>query len=473
MWLLGSGLQRRARTLLAGLLVFAIRFLSAQDSADKPARAVVSSVQVVRDHGAIAVEILTTRPVAPTIQTVDDPPRLVIDLPANNGVKQKRTPISGEAVTAVRVDQHQSAPPVTRVVVDLLTRVAYSWDTAGNRLLVRLRAPDATATRTAPPKAVPTLGAASKPPAVVPVGAGTSTVTMAGGKVATGSSITAGADTAILHIARGGEVHVCPGSTVSITTSANGQDLMLGMGTGALETHYALGASADSILTPDFRILMAGPGEFDFALSSDSRGDTCVRALMGNTASVIVSELMGDRTYQVKPTEAVVFHDGRIEKIGHDVPLECGCPPPGPGVLRAENPGTVPPTANLPQHAQVGDTRESAMARAETPLPMNGPETAPLPPSRPDEVHIKVEAPFVFRADARPAPEIAAGSRAIAMYPRDLRLNTPVLPPAPQADGNPVEARPAAAAAQAGTAPAEQRRGFFGSIRGFFASIFH
>ena len=134
MWLLGSGLQRRARTLLAGLLVFAVEFLSAQDSAVKPlSPAVVSSVQVVRDHGALAVEILTTRPVAPTIQTVDDPPRLVIDLPANNGVKQKRTPISGEAVTAVRVDQHQSAPPVTRVVVDLLTQVTFSWDAAGNR----------------------------------------------------------------------------------------------------------------------------------------------------------------------------------------------------------------------------------------------------------------------------------------------------------------------------------------------------
>ena len=414
---------------------------------------IVQSVQMVQDGGGLAVEILATLPLQPNVQTLDHPPRVVVDLiGASNGVKRKRTPVQGEVISAIRVDQYQASPPVTRVVIDLVAKQAYSWDAAGNRLMVRLKP--------AEPKVpeVPTLGMGGKPP-VVPVTPGGGNVVLAGGRVSTGSSITAGADTAILHIARGGEVWVCPGSTVSVTTSPNGQDLMLGVSTGAFETHYALGASADSILTPDFRILMPGPGQFDFALSADAHGDTCVRALMGNTASVVVSELMGDRTYQVKPTEQVVFRGGRIEKISNDVPLECGCPPPKPGVMRA----SAPVETQLPAHAQLADRGALVPSKSEA-------ETRP-PASNADDVQVRVEAPLVFRADSTGSGAPVAAALKISMYPRDLRMATPALPPgATQAKAEP----PAPSVPPVPPEKLEkEHRGFFGGIKGFFAAIFH
>jgi len=427
---------------------------------------------VVPDKDGLSVEILSSRPLTPTLKKLESPSRLVIDLPNSNlTVRRKRIDFRSEEVGGVRADQFQNAPPVARIVVDLLKPVRYTWDAAGNRLTVRLRSVDDV---TAKPPTVPAFTTGVQPVAV-PVAPGSSgAVVLAGSRVAAGSSVTAGADTAILRLARGGEVRVCPGTTVSVTSSQSGRDLMLGMSTGALEAHYMLDASADSVLTPDFRILLAGPGEFHYAVSADSRGNTCVRTLAGNTASAIVSELMGDGTYQVKPAEQVVFHSGRLSQADANVPAACGCPAPAVPIMRTSIPaGPVISENNLPASirlAQPGDEvrpvpppvsmaglRSSGPPPAQVTLSVAPPETAPLPAPQPNEVHVQVDAPFIFRASDAP-PEYPTVAVEPEAFPLASRRGPPLEAVALQP---PLQVK-----------PKPQHRGFFGKIKGFFAAIF-
>ena len=433
---------------------------------------VVKGVHIVHEGGVPALEIISSGSLIPEIQMLDSPPRLVIDLPNSRlGLTQKRIAIQKENILAIRVDQYQKDPPVTRIVLDLLAPYGYSWDGAGTRLMVHLKpAEDVNAGKKSSPfqpVSVPGMSL-SATPAVVPVTSGSGSVVLAGGRIGAGSSVSAGSDTAILHLSRGGEVRVCPGTTVSVTPSQNKRDLMLGMSTGALEAHYSLDATADSVLTPDFRILFAGPGEFHYAISADSHGNTCVRSLMGNTSSAIVSELMGDRIYQVKPTEQIVFRLGQIDKVDANVPLECGCPPPPPVIRTDNNSAPVVPDSELPSKVRIGGTAEKASASSGTDSSgatpsegrlSNGPETAPLPPSQPNDVHIQVDAPFVFTAKNRgagalPAPVQAAKELPVDDSPaRQIHLDTVIQSPPPE------QAKP-------------EHRSLLRRIGGFFAAIF-
>jgi hypothetical protein len=465
---------------------------------------VVTSVRIVHEHGAPAIEILTSGgPVIPEIQALDVPPRLMIDLPNSRlGLAQKRIATQEENILAIHVDQdhvdqdhfdprndqrsdqHQK-PPVTRIILDLRAPYGYSWEGAGRRLVVHLTAPGAAQAGNAAGNAGkkssqmetpmvpglslhPTPGAA---PTVVPVTGGSGAMVLAGSRIASGSAVTAGSDTAVLRVAGAGEVWVCPGTTVSVTPSRTKRDLMFGLSTGGIEAHYSLKASADTVLTPDFRILFAGPGEFHFAISADAHGNTCVRALKGNTSSAIVSEMMGNRIYQVRPAEQAEFHSGQIDKVDAEVPLECGCPQPSPAMQAAAAFAPNVPDSELPETARIGGGASPAPAVAGS-VPAsattsaagtrlsNGPETAPLPASQPNEIHVQVDAPLVFTAKNRTASALPASVQAAKDLPvaestaRQVHLDALIQAPLPQKPTKP------------------EHRGFFRRVGGFFAGIF-
>lgn len=436
--------------LLAAYFVSAPASLQGEPNAQKPIT--IRSVRAVAENGGAAVEILSSGPLVPAISKLDSPSRLVIDLPARISGDRKTVDFRSDQVNGIRMNQFQEAPPVARIVVDLAKPITYTWDAAGNRLMVRMHpaqeAPSAVS--------VPALPGNSQSNSVAVRSGSVGGVVLAGNRVPAGSSVTAGLDTAVLHLARGGEVDVCPGTTVSVTSSQNGRALMLGLSTGALEAHYTLDATADSIVTPDFRILLSGPGEFHYAITADQRGNTCIQALPGNTASVTVSELMGDGTYRVQPTQEVAFHGGHLSAIDSAAPASCGCPPPLPPLMRASTKAMADGTPHVEQ--ATGSTKIADLKNEPSlPVPavMRGPETAALPPSGPNDVHIQVEAPFVYSAkNPRMAPAAPMGE--VMLLPlRDL---------------------PRSAYLQAQGAPPPQikasRHGFFGRIKGFFAAIF-
>src|ERR1035441_1676596 len=141
------------RALALGTLSIAVPCLHSQTSSKPSAKAPqsspankvaakvasIKSFRIVQEQDGPAVEILSTQPLVPKIQQINDPPRLVIDLPnARLDTPYKRISVQADQIDILRADQFQQNPPIARVVVDLLVPRAYNWDAAGNRLVVHL-----------------------------------------------------------------------------------------------------------------------------------------------------------------------------------------------------------------------------------------------------------------------------------------------------------------------------------------------
>jgi hypothetical protein len=364
--------------------------------------AVVQHIAVVPSSKGLSVQITASRAVKPRLSRLDNPIRIVIDLPEAvlpGGLR--RIPVENQAISEVRASQWKQSPPIARIVVQLRQAREYSLLTTGNKVALWLLPGTAPASaqsrqpaRVAAGAAPATAGVA---PAAVPAYQPVTTYQpLANFEILRGAqTVSAMGNPTVLRLPRGGEIHVCPGTSLSVTPSKSGRDLMLGLSTGTIETHYPLGSASDVILTPDFRILLPGPGEFDMAVSADSQGNTCVRTLSGNTAAAVVSEIMGSDTYQVNPNDQVFFHGGRLQNASSAANLSCGCPLRTVPVMRTE----AQPAASAPSAMLAPVPAPSAQSRARA-------DNDPAPPPA-AESPVQVEAPFIFRASQPRAPDAA------------------------------------------------------------------
>ena len=270
---------------------------------------------------------------------------------------------------------------------------------------------------------------------VILVGSGTS--------VLSGSSIAAGTQNATLKLERGGSLLVCSGTSLSVNASQNGRELLFSLNSGNLELNFPLGAAADTLLTPDLRLLLPGPGTVHIAVKVSPQGDTCVQSLPWNVAAIVVSETMGDATYQVKPNESVLFKGGHLSEATA-TRQNCGCP------------------LSQPVPTQVAKAAPPAPPPAESKA---APAAQPPPPADPD-VHLAMSVPLVFRANDPAGPSFADMVATLKWeHNQDLQLEPGLAPPAkPQkahAEPPPV------------TAQKEQKHGLFSRVGTFFATLFH
>jgi hypothetical protein len=262
-------------------------------------------------------------------------------------------------------------------------------------------------------------------------------------------SITAGDKTANVTLARGGEVRLCASTTIHLTrdrsvvatTGADSTALMLSLDRGALEASYKTGSYSDVLLTPDLRVLVSGPGDADFKMRVNQKGDTCIDNHGDNAPYITVTSQFEGGVYRVKPNQRVLFEHGSLEQVVDNEPEPCGCPPVAPVAIASSNGKPVGGPSSTPA--------DTAFPLAES----EGLKPPPPPPSEPvvpaGTPHAQVEVPLVYNGSA-PNQSTAAP------------VATP--PPAGATTAPPVEAAAEQKPANSG--------GLFHQIGHFFAKLF-
>jgi hypothetical protein len=267
---------------------------------------------------------------------------------------------------------------------------------------------------------------ASAPIAIVPVEGVklTGTLNMVEGKanLDTGGTISAGLHAATITLPHRGNLRLCATSKVTLTADSSiasslplGEEpgLMMALDRGALEANFSTGQNSDVILTPDFRIVISGPGTASVQVRLGPGGDTCVDNRGPNAPYVSVSSIFDGGLYRVRSDQRVLFEGGSLSAVVDTEKEPCGCPPETPapsGSLNdfplAQSEGLAPPPppranaaapgvvgaqatvqlsydGNKAGQATPGEANAGATASVKIPEPVTPPAPVPKPESKP------------------------------------------------------------------------------------------
>jgi hypothetical protein len=118
-----------ARALYSGTItLIPLVFLAAMAGTAQDRPIALSAVRVTAGPAGPVVSIAADGPLpAPTVGVLDSPDRIYLDLRGVTAAAS-RTAAAGDVIASVRVALHSAAPPVTRVVIDLVRPVGHSVD---------------------------------------------------------------------------------------------------------------------------------------------------------------------------------------------------------------------------------------------------------------------------------------------------------------------------------------------------------
>lgn len=285
-----------------------------------------------------------------------------------------------------------------------------------------------------------------------------------------GSAITAGEQPVTISLTRGGDIRLCPTTTVHLAKdrSVEKEDsaaLMMALDRGALEANYTTGKYSDVLMTPDFRILLSGPGTASVSVRVSAKGDTCVDNHGDHAPYLTVSSLFDGGVYRVQANQRVLFEHGSLRDVVDNESEVCGCPAPIVSVAAAGTTGDKPAAPGT----VVGGPSSTP---ADTAFPLAVSQGLASPPAKPDttpgDVHASVTVPLTYNGATGKAGDAsdlaAAGAAGVEpAAPAPAPAAAPIPPPAPSAT----------ATAQAPVKkPQTGGGGFFHSIGRFFAHIF-
>lgn len=293
------------------------------------------------------------------------------------------------------------------------------------------------------------------PMALRPIGSGM--------PVVSGSELSAGVAPAMFRLNRGGQIRICPRSSLSVNSSGYG--LMLSMSGGAIVVEDRLTQkAADILLTPDFSIQMTGPAVYRFALGVDKNGTTCMKTLPGSSP-VTFTELLGSGVYRSRQNDSVQFSKGSLAAMSA-AGADCGCPA-GTPVTVANAQATPSPAPVTPQAAPSVQPGQQAQIASDP--------TAPVPEDQPGQIHVQVDAPFVFNAreSAGAVKPYSVAKIRFSNLPNAVFAQEqvdPIVLPEKTVEVSPQEGPAAEVKPEE---PKKEKKGFFGRVKGFFGSMFH